>query len=421
MKVKNARGKQETSPVPSLIPFSRRRFFSWSASAGLTFYFSNFLNPAKALASVFNAGAFFKKRILPTNAGQLWAWGQNTNGELGIGNVTPKSSPVQVGALTTWLKVSGGNTHTLAIKNDGTLWAWGQNTMGQLGDGTTVWKSSPIQIGSLTTWSDVSAGYSGHSLALTQDGSIWGWGYNANGQIGDGTIVPKSSPVQIGALTTWSQISAGGLFSAALKTDDTLWAWGNASYGQTGQGNTTGTSSPVQIGVLTDWAQVSAGYEHILAIKNNNTLWAWGNNNLGQIGNNSNTASFSSPIQIGALTTWSQISAGVYNTMGLLKDGSLYSWGGNGQGQVGDGTIVSKSSPVQVGALKTWTQVASGNGASFALKSDNTLWAWGDNTGTGQLGLGNLTSKSSPTQVGTLVTWAKIGSGAHKNFIKLNG
>jgi alpha-tubulin suppressor-like RCC1 family protein len=146
----------------------------------------------------------------------LWTWGLNNNGQLGQNNVISRSSPVQVGALTDWRQVSTTGTHMVAVKTDGTLWAWGYNNHGQLGNGTAISRSSPVQIGALTNWSQVSAGQSTFSLAVKTDGTLWAWGRNNYGQLGDGTVASKSSPVQIGALASWTQVSGGSYFGSAL-------------------------------------------------------------------------------------------------------------------------------------------------------------------------------------------------------------
>jgi alpha-tubulin suppressor-like RCC1 family protein len=162
----------------------------------------------------------------------------------------------------------------MATKIDGTLWTWGYNQFGQLGNGEPVGTypsgrvSSPVQVGALTTWLSIAAGYS-HSLAIKTDGTLWSWGGNYGtgmGQLGLGDTAFRSSPVQIGALTTWLSIAAGGYSSMTIKTDGTLWSWGSNSYGQLGQGNTTNRSSPVQIGALTNWQKVSAGFYNAMAI-----------------------------------------------------------------------------------------------------------------------------------------------------------
>jgi alpha-tubulin suppressor-like RCC1 family protein len=199
---------------------------------------------------------------------------------------------------------------------------------------------------------------------------MWTWGYNGQGQVGDGTRVSRSSPVQVGALTNWSQIAAGNGHTAAVKTDGTLWAWGNNNNpnggGQLGLNDVLFRSSPVQVGALTNWSQIAAGRLHTAAIKTDGTLWAWAQNIRGQVGDNTVVAR-SSPVQVGALTNWSQIAAGGYHTAAIKTDGTLWTWGYNANGQVGDGTAVSRSSPVQVGALTTWFMVAKGAGTRFTL------------------------------------------------------
>jgi alpha-tubulin suppressor-like RCC1 family protein len=203
------------------------------------------------------------------------------------------------------------------------LWACGYNTLGQLGNGTVVNYSSPIQIGSLTNWKQVVCGGT-RSHAIKTDGTLWSWGGNREGEIGNGTsITTYSSPIQVGLLTNWKQVAAGNQVNSlsggdffsqtlAVKTDGTLWAWGNNGYGALGNGTTTPYSSPIQIGALTNWKQVACGYA-TFAIKTDGTLWAWGYNLVGGLGNG-NTVSYSSPIQIGSLTNWKQVAAAFDNS-----------------------------------------------------------------------------------------------------------
>ena len=200
--------------------------------------------------------------------GTLWACGVNWNGQLGDGTTTDKNYFVQVGTNTNWKMVSAGESHTLAIKMDGTLWAWGSNNNGQLGLGNTTNYSSPKQVGSLTNWLQISANYT-HISAVKTDGTLWSWGINIyNGNLGLGDTTNRSSPVQVGALTTWVKIEGGnaGYHVCAIKTDGTLWSWGNNLFGKLGLGNTTYYSSPKQVGALTNWLKVAAGYGHTLAI-----------------------------------------------------------------------------------------------------------------------------------------------------------
>jgi alpha-tubulin suppressor-like RCC1 family protein len=349
----------------------------------------------------------------PAQGYELWAWGKNNYGQLGDGTSIGRSSPVQIGALTNWKEISAGAGHTAAIKTDGTLWAWGGNSDGQLGDGTSSTannKSSPIQIGALTTWSQVAAG-SNHTTAIKTDGTLWAWGRNNGGQLGDGTSINKSLPAQIGAMANWKQASSGYGHITAIKTDGTLWAWGANSFGKLGDGTVAGKNSPIQIGALTNWSQVAAGSNHTTAIKTDGTLWAWGRNNGGQLGDETVLEVHkSSPVQIGALTNWKQVAAGDSHTAAIKTNGTLWAWGQNNLGQFGNGTLASTSSPIQIGALTNWNQVAAGNYYTIAIKTDRTLWAWGQNT-SGELGDGTKTQRNSSIQIGSLTNWKQVSVG----------
>jgi alpha-tubulin suppressor-like RCC1 family protein len=153
--------------------------------------------------------------------GTLWSWGYNTRGALGLNDTANRSSPVQVGALTTWYQIAngGGSNFTTATKTDGALWSWGRNNYGQLGLGDIVDRSSPVQVGALTTWYQVAAGLQ-HNIATKTDGTLWAWGYNAEGALGLANVVNRSSPVQVGLLTTWVRLSKMPMSrsSFALKT-----------------------------------------------------------------------------------------------------------------------------------------------------------------------------------------------------------
>jgi alpha-tubulin suppressor-like RCC1 family protein len=271
---------------------------------------------------------------------ELYAWGNNTEGEVGDGTTENKSNPVQIGTLTNWGSVSSGDNITAAIKLNGTLWGWGLNVRGAIGDGTVIYRSSPVQIGALTNWSQVSFGVGNvHTASVKTDGTLWGWGTNSVGQIGDNTQVYRSSPVQIGALTNWSQVDAGSLHTAAVTTSGELYAWGVADGGRLGNGLESGNIlSPIQIGALTNWSQVSAGNEHTASVKTDGTLWIWGSNLYARLGDGT-VISRSSPVQIGALTNWSQVSAGNFHSAAVKADGTIWTWGNNGSGRLGDNTV----------------------------------------------------------------------------------
>ncbi|MBS1970352.1 MAG: hypothetical protein JSU04_08585 [Bdellovibrionales bacterium] len=348
----------------------------------------------------------------------LWMWGYGNDGATGLGISTNKSSPVQVGSLSTWDSVSAGSIHTMAIKTDGTLWTWGDNTNGQLGIGTVVGKNSPVQIGTGNNWSMVCAAgvwttaEFSHTLAVKSDGTLWAWGDNSKGQLGDGTTVSKSSPIQIGTDTNWAYVNGTwGLNSFAIKTDGTLWSWGYnaaASAGMLGDGTIVNKSSPIQVGALTNWSKINVGFGHVLALKTDGTLWAWGLNSSGQLGNGLFAAK-SSPIQIGVGTNWMTLGTAGYGSLALKTDGTLWSWGSNSYGELGLGDTNDRSVPTQVGT-STWTALDSSLDQAMAIRSDGTLWAWGSNN-KGQLGDGTVVARSSPVQIGAVNTWVKCSAG----------
>lgn len=354
----------------------------------------------------------------------LWAWGLGAQGRLGTGNTTSRSSPVQVGSLTTWDWVSTGNRNTQAIRG-GLMFSWGYGDVGAVGDGSTTTRSSPVAVGSLNTWAKVSAGYN-FSLAVKTDGTLWGWGDNSSGNLGVSNTTGRSSPQQIGSLTTWATPLAGGynLPALAIKTDGTLWSWGGGANGVLGSGAITSRSSPVQVGSLTNWAALDTGSaaagagenaRHIIARKTDGTLWAWGAGNYGQLGQISSNGNRSSPVQIGSLTTWTSVAAGTNHSAAVKSDGTLWAWGRNQSGQLGQGDTANRSSPVQVGSLTNWSSVEAGSDNTFAVKTDGTIWAWGTG-GSGVLGDNTTVAKSSPVQIGSLTTWTSISAGNAQTF-----
>jgi alpha-tubulin suppressor-like RCC1 family protein len=360
---------------------------------------------------------------MSTSAAKLWSWGNNYwYGELGLGDSGNRySSPVQVGALENWDWDGGvvsGDEHTLAVKTDGTLWTWGRNTYGQLGQGTTIHHSSPVQIGSDTDWSK-SAGGHNHTLAVKTDGTLWSWGHNHVGQLGLDDTDDRSSPVQVGTDKDWSDVACGNFEAFAIKTSGKLYAWGYNSDGQLGLGYISPSthSTPQQVGLLEDWSSVDGGVSYTAATKTDGTLWMMGKNDRGQLGlGHISPSRYSSPVQVGGLSDWSQISCGHYAHIAAIKtDGTLWTWGYNNQGQLGlgtGGTGTDESSPVQVGLLDGWSSVSVGYSHTAAITVSGTLWAWGVN-GYGQLGQENTTNYYSPVQVGALTTWNGVDCGAY--------
>jgi alpha-tubulin suppressor-like RCC1 family protein len=340
----------------------------------------------------------------------LYVWGANDVGVLGLGDTVNRSLPTQLGTVgaVNWSSISGYYS-AVAVKTDGTLWSWGNNDSGALGLGNLTNYSSPKQIGTLNTWYTVAGGRY-NAFAIKTDGTLWAWGLNNQGQLGLGNRTNYSSPKQVGALTTWLKVSAGQYHTGAIKTDGTLWMWGEGGSGRLGLSNTTDYSSPKQVGSLTNWLHLSCGTYNTTTIKTDGTMWSWGSNvSYGELGLNNRT-SYSSPKQIGALTTWAHVSNAGQSVVAIKTDGTMWSWGLNNHGQLGQGNLTHYSSPKQVGALTTWTtQAIGGSVFSRAIKTDGTLWSWGLNS-SGYLGLGNTTSYSSPKQVGSLTTWLTLST-----------
>ena len=357
--------------------------------------------------------------------GQLWSWGLNNYNQLGLGTIATTNNytqPTIYGLTTTWsTSTTNARINAMWIQANGSLWAWGYNGFGQLGTNNTTNYSSPKQIGALTSWLQVSGAYT--TAAIKTDGTLWTWGYAAQGQNGLGNTSQYNSPKQVGILTNWRQVSVSGDQNnhvLAVKTDNTLWAWGYNGNGQLGTSNTTNYSSPKQIGASAIWSAVAAGYYFSLAVDTSGKLWAWGYNSYGMLGIN-NATGYSSPKQVGFLTNWSgQLYTGNQYSSGAIKtDGTLWMWGYNGYGELGTNNTTTYSSPKQVGALTTWRQLGIGQYTSvqhtLGITADGKLWAWGYN-GNGQLGTSNTTNYSSPKQIGTSSNWHAIGVSGQSSY-----
>lgn len=385
--------------------------------------------------------------------GTLWSWGGNVDRQLGDGTNSPRSSPVQVGSDSDWDKIdyaisnlyeSGGEALVIwntfyAGKTNGTMYSWGSNLFWTLGyplnqgsgknglylttpakTNTATWKAIAIGQGGGDFAAGVDdGGQKNHALGIKTDGSLWAWGYNRFGQLGDGTSFDRMVPVKIGN-SSWSAVSCGSgdssattPYSAAIRIDGALFTWGGNEIGQLGDSTTTVRSSPVQIG-SSSWSIVSCGYRSTAAIRIDGGLFTWGNAAQGQLGSN-NTTSRSSPVQIGT-SSWNAV-AMADHCLAIRIDGGLFTWGANGTGQLGDGTTTSRSSPVQVGS-SSWMAVAAScnattQGNSAAIRVGGSLFTWGLG-GVGQLGDGTTTSKSSPVQVGSS-SWSIIRASSCKN------
>jgi alpha-tubulin suppressor-like RCC1 family protein len=277
------------------------------------------------------------------NDGTVWYWGRSY---LGTGCCPSIPVPQQLVGFENSISVAQGLNNTAIIKSDGTLWVRGWNEYGALGNGTFVSSDVPVQVGSDTNWQSVSIG-SQHITAIKSDGTMWGWGWNSSGQVGDGTTTNRNLPVQIGNDNNWVKVYSGYSANLALKANGTLWAWGWNTYGQLGDGTTTTRRTPVQVGNNNDWVDISIT-THSLAIKSDGSLWAWGYNNYGKLGLGLSSNQVAIPTQVGTATNWVQAIPGFEHTIALQEDGSLWAWGRNHNGQLGDGTLIDKPLPTQI-------------------------------------------------------------------------
>ena len=365
--------------------------------------------------------AWENMQVEPTTL-EIFGMGRNNYGMLGLNDRTDRSSPTQ----SVWVHIGAGLAPNTArqggIKKDGTLWVWGRNGDGDLGLNDKVDRSSPVQLGTDTTWANVELKQEG-MWAVKTDGTLWGWGGNQYGNLGQ-NVWPggtRSSPIQVPG-TTWStdpkSMGAGGDYAVFIKTDGTLWAWGYGNNGRLGLNSSPGNknySSPTQVGTDTTWDTIDTGENKCFATKTNGTFWAWGSaSGDGDLGLNDKT-NRSSPTQLPG-TNWStgyqKLTSHSQGGAGIKTDGTLWTWGNNGNGELGLGNKTEYSSPKQVGTNTTWRSVQGGTDSLMATKTDGTLWGWGFNT-RGNLGLNDRTQYSSPKQVGTATNWSeKIGAGS---------
>jgi alpha-tubulin suppressor-like RCC1 family protein len=394
--------------------------------------------------------------ILLKADGTLWGWGDNTSGQLGLGTPGPWTEPTRIG-ISTWSSVSAGRNHTIAINSGGTLWFWGDspappqqlsssttwesvsagpdfnmaiksdgslwtwgglNSFGQSGLGTAP-SGTPItlrQVGTDTNWAFVSTGEE-HCLALKKDGSLWAWGRNIDGRLGDGTTANKLVPTRIGADSSWVSIVAATVFSFGIKSDGSLWFWGNIG--------TPAPHVPTQFtNTSTGWAQLMPGgwAGHVLVLRQDGTLCAWGNNTNGQLGNNS-TLPNSNFQTINLATNWAAAAAGGSHTVALKLNGAVFSWGGNTSGQLGYWTDSFTNSGNQLTPrLVTPHKLAGGDSHSLAVAPNGTLWAWGSNNSQ-QLGLGwSVPNAFIPTQLGSDTDWVAVAAGGRYSLaLKTDG
>lgn len=350
-----------------------------------------------AVAPRLAAGEFHAVAL--NSEGYVYAWGKNGNGQLGNGTTTNSATPVNVGGgLADAVAVAAGGSHSLALKGDGTLWAWGENAYGQLGDGSTTDRTTPVQV--LTGVVAVSAGQ-WHTLALKTDGTLWAWGRNANGQLGDGTTSDRATPVPV-SLSGVAALQGGRYHSVALTNDGTVWCWGGNANGQLGNGGTGGDiSTPDRVSGLSGVTGIASGSDHTLALRGDGTLWGWGRNNHGQLGDGAKT---DSPVPVAAaagFTGVAGLSLGSDHSAVLREDGTVWGWGSNLSGQMGVGSLSDFTAPVQAAGVEGAVQVVAGGGFTLALDGAGKVQGWGDNAA-GELGFASASAYNAPVRLNGL-------------------
>jgi alpha-tubulin suppressor-like RCC1 family protein len=301
--------------------------------------------------------------------------------------------PGGVGFLSSVAAVMSGEPFCYVLKSDGTVWAWGWNASGELGNGTFTDSHVPVQVTGLT--SVVALGGRGyHALAIRSDGSVWTWGLNNSGELGDGTTTSSNVPLHVAGISAAVSLTGGYEHSVVLLANKTLVAWGNNANGQLGIGASGApVMSPTAIPGMSNVVQVSAGWDHTLAVTGDGTVWAWGNNFDGEIGDGT-TTDRPAPYNVPGLTGIKEVSGGDCHSAALKADGTVWTWGCNTWGQLGNGACTDQHTPVQVMVspgvpLTGVTIVRARDYHNVAIKSDGTVWSWGWNVNGASAGTDN--------------------------------
>ena len=341
-------------------------------------------------------------------SGYLYAWGYNGQGQLGVGNSIDTTLPIIVyfpGGLISCKAISGGFEFCLAIGGNGNLYAWGQNSHGQLGTGDTTERYFPVKIdfpAGVTKWIAVAAGMY-HSLAIGDNGNLYTCGINSDGELGFGDTASRNALTLVpfpDGVTGWKSVAAGAYHSLAIGNDNNIYSWGQNGWAQLGIGSVDEQFAPAQVPLpkgVTGWKIVAAGGHHSLAIGNNGNLYTWGDNDNVQLGLGDRTYGWTPNLVSlpNGVTGWKTVAAGQSHSLAISNDGGLYAWGFNAWGQLGLGQLDvtdDQNMPVFVpfpDGVTGWKSVSAGAYHSLAIGSDGNLYAWGDN-GLGQLGLGRI-------------------------------
>ncbi|TBL75358.1 S-layer homology domain-containing protein [Paenibacillus thalictri] len=329
--------------------------------------------------------------------GTVWTWGDNARGKLGYGDVQMlnRYSPGQVKGLSDVKAVAAGMYHTLALKNDGTVWSWGYNTNGQLGTGDKKDASLPAQVEGLYHIVSIAAG-NDFSVALDDFGDVYAWGNNSKNQLGDGTTTERLKPNKVPKLDSVKAIAAGAAHVIAISKWDSVVGWGDNSFRQIGNGGYGDTiSTPSVTNAATAVKAIAAGSSFSLALDNYGSVWSWGSNLRGQLANGNTYDDYRPSMVVGGRDVI-QIAAGSQHAVALKADGTIVAWGSNSFGQLGSGDLDRATEGRQIqNGFNDIAIIGSGFFHTMAVKGDGSLWVWGNNL-TGQLGDGTTTNRISP-------------------------
>lgn len=345
--------------------------------------------------------------------GEVNVCGDNSSGEFGTGSDAPSASYTRQRTMANWpvsriVSATFGQYHAAALKSDGTVWSWGYNANGQIGDGTTNLRGKPVPTLNLSSATAISAGtdYGDHTLALNSYGQVYAWGRNDSGQTGDGTTTtPRTTPAVVSGLSACRAITAGDYHSLAVDYTGSVKSWGSNAQGQLGDGTTANTSTPVSVSGLFNIVAVSAGTHFSAALHADGTVWTWGSGSSGQLGNGTTASTQPTPAKVPGLTGVIAITAGGYHALALKSDGSVWAWGHNSYGQLGINSTGYATVPTQVRSematniLADIRAISASSFSSFAIDGGGRVHAWGQNSG-GQFGNGLTTSSLVPLENG---------------------
>jgi alpha-tubulin suppressor-like RCC1 family protein len=347
----------------------------------------------------------------------LWCWGADDYGQIGNPNsATPSATPYQVQPNERWIMVVSGQFFNCAIKTDHSGWCWGGNANGQLGNLTVVSQSEPTPITGSQQWQWLTAG-SLHVCAIDAEQDLWCWGDNWSGQLGNGNFDDSIQPVRVDTSREYAMVAAGEFHTCALKHNQSFWCWGYNLFGQLGRDSTQNHTNeyfvlPQQSGSMaSDWLSIDVGYDHVCGIRSSGTLWCWGANYSGQLARQT-FVDAAQPRLIENHFNWAQVSSGTNNGCSIKTDGSLFCWGWNSYGQVGNGIFFdgAATAPRTVESTLAWQSITNGDTHTCGIKEDNTAWCWGDNS-YGQIGIDTM-GLAIPTLVNTTLTWKSLKAGS---------